>query len=138
MLYLSEDLFLVLARDNNRGRAQESTESIYRHADIYSIKGATNILGLYDGPTDAIANPNTGALNPDIIPATHYDFIDFNNNTELAKFGHHNGGDDDSTLLNEKWEGLELIPVECTTDEFYLLTVSDDDFITQNGFMDFG
>ncbi|ODV85749.1 hypothetical protein CANARDRAFT_175521 [[Candida] arabinofermentans NRRL YB-2248] len=137
LVYITDELFIVLARDSGRGRGGDETESLFRHADIYSLKDATNIMGLYDEEGDKIASKK-GVLVGGITTATHYSFLDYNDNTELNKFGLHNGGDDDYYLLNEKWEGITLIPVECTTDEYFLLTVSDDDFITQNGFMNFG
>ncbi|KAG7886633.1 hypothetical protein KL938_000286 [Ogataea parapolymorpha] len=137
LVYLSDELFLVLTRDSGRGRAQDNTTSIYRHADLYSIANATNIARRYDQMGDKVASKK-GKLEDGITTATYYSFLDYNNQTELSKFGLHNGGKDDPMLLNEKWEGITLIPVECTTDEYFLLTVSDDDFITQNGFMNFG
>ncbi|KAH3660293.1 hypothetical protein OGAPHI_006879 [Ogataea philodendri] len=137
IVYVTDEIFLVLARDSNHGRGQSNTASIYRHADIYSIANATNVAGKYDGEGDKIASKK-GNLDSDITPAKYYSFLNYNNETELQKFGLHNGGEDDYTLLNEKWEGITLVPVQCTTDEYFLLTVSDDDFITQNGFMNFG
>lgn len=65
-------------------------------------------------------------------------FIDFNNNDQLSRFGLHNGGAQDSSLLNEKWEGLALVPVDGgagadSNDEYFLFASSDNDFISQNG-----
>lgn len=63
---------------------------------------------------------------------------------QLNRFGVHNGGAQDSSLLNEKWESLALMPVNPlasllgANDEYYLFTLSDDDFITQDGYMNFG
>jgi hypothetical protein len=62
----------------------------------------------------------------------------------------HNGAPVDFGLLNEKWEALALLPVHtddkakgkgkgkgsCSgknEDEYYLITLSDNDFITDNG-----
>jgi hypothetical protein len=52
-----------------------------------------------------------------------------------------NGGKQNANLLNEKWESLALAPVDkaFTTSakgqgqEYYLISFSDNDFITQNG-----
>lgn len=78
-----------------------------------------------------------GVLNADIVPATVCPFIDINLNSQLNRFGLHNGGADDSGLLNEKWEGLALVPVDGNgrdkNDEYFLFVSSDDDFVTQNG-----
>lgn len=138
LLYVTDDVVMVLPRDSGLGRGQEDgTESVYRHVDLYSLKNATNILGKYDGEGDQIAS-SKGKLVSGITAATHYEWIDINDNIQLNKYGVHNGGDNNSTLLNEKWEGLTLIPIPCTTDEYFLLAVSDNDFTTTNGWMNFG
>jgi len=138
LLYVTDDVVMVLPRDSSLGRGQDDgTNSVYRHVDLYSLKNATNILGQYDSENDQIAS-SQGKLVSGITPATHYEWIDINDNSQLNKYGVHNGGDDDSTLLNEKWEGLTLIPIPCTTDEYFLLAVSDNDFTTTNGWMNFG
>ena len=59
--------------------------------------------------------------------------MDFNINAQLNRFGVHNGGAQDANLLNEKWESIAILPAE-NQDEYYLFSLSDDDFITQNGF----
>ncbi len=61
----------------------------------------------------------------------------------------HNGAPVNFGLLNEKWEALALVPVypelqgkgkgkvskgcAAVEDEYYLFTLSDNDFITNNG-----
>ena len=47
----------------------------------------------------------------------------------------HNGAPVNLGLLNEKWESLALVPVGgcAPKDEYYLFTLSDNDFITNNG-----
>jgi hypothetical protein len=62
----------------------------------------------------------------------------------------HNGAPVDFGLLNEKWEALALVPVikegkskgkGCGGkggDEYFLITLSDNDFITNDGYTDFG
>jgi hypothetical protein len=59
-------------------------------------------------------------------------------NSQLNRFGVHNGGEQDAWLLNEKWESLALLPVNLddskeNEDEYFLFSFSDNDFITQNG-----
>ncbi|RMZ76912.1 hypothetical protein DV738_g4706, partial [Chaetothyriales sp. CBS 135597] len=167
--YISDTQFLVLTRDSDKGHGQgaDNTESVYRHIDVFDISSATNIKGSeYDSATGSIASD--GVLNSDITPATLSPWLDFNVNSELNKFGVHNGGDEDSGLLNEKWESLALVPVEPDTaaddddkkhswggwgrwggrghtgkrsvssDEYYLFSLSDNDFITQDGYENFG
>jgi hypothetical protein len=62
----------------------------------------------------------------------------------LNRFGAHNGGAQDSGLLNEKWESMALLessdPGDSSGDTktYFLFSLSDNDLITQNGFLDDG
>jgi hypothetical protein len=135
---LGSGRFLVLSRDGGAGRGQDLTRSLYRQVDVFSLQGATNIVGRYDD-FDAAFAPG-GVLRTGIAAAQYCPFLDVNNERELAKFGLLNGGDDNDApgLLNEKWEGLDLVPVHAEKDTFFLFASSDNDFITQNGFYNFG
>ncbi|KAF1837088.1 hypothetical protein BDW02DRAFT_492295 [Decorospora gaudefroyi] len=140
--YISDTHFLVLARDSNAGRGQDSTESIYRNVDVIDISDATNIAGKVDAIGGQVAS-TTGVLNSDIVPATYCPWLSFNNNDQLSRFGLHNGGAQDDGLLNEKWESLALSPVDKHDkigggDGYYLFSFSDNDFVTQNGYINFG
>ncbi|KIW49794.1 hypothetical protein PV05_11440 [Exophiala xenobiotica] len=148
--YISETQFLVLARDSGAGHGQDSSTSLYRHIDVFDISKATNIAGsTYDCTTCSVASNSSGVLNPAIVPATYCPWLDFNVNSQLNRFGLHNGGEQDAGLLNEKWESIALVPVnpsapKCkdgytkSDGEYFLFSLSDNDFITQNGFMDGG
>ena len=136
---LGNGQFLILARDSGSGHGQSSSTSIYRHADIFDISrssGATDIKSpTNDGVTGSIASA-TGVLNPGITPAKYCTFLDYNVNSQLERFGLHNGGPQDQFLLNEKWESLALVPVDGDKGkdgEWFLFSMSDNDFITQNG-----
>jgi hypothetical protein len=144
--YLSDTQFLMLARDSSRGAGQSDTMSIYRHADVFDISEATNIAGQYDDSTSPgnsiVTNITTGALKPGIVAATLCPFLDFNINSELNRFGVHNGGAPDEGLLNEKWESLALVPVlgdgmdhgdRANGKEYFLFSMSDNDFRALNG-----
>jgi hypothetical protein len=73
-------------------------------------------------------------VNPGITPATVCPFLNFNINDQLGRFNLHNGGTQDAGMLNEKWEGLALVPVgNGDASEYFLFASSDNDFITQNG-----
>lgn len=79
-------------------------------------------------------------LKDEITPVTYCSWLDFNVNSQLGKFGLHNGGEQDEGLLNEKWEGLALVPVSDDEEdgggggkEYFLFASSDNDFITQDG-----
>jgi hypothetical protein len=135
--YISDTQFLILSRDSGAGQGQPTSQSLYRHADIFDISSATNIIGKYDGATDSITTDNTtGTLKPGIIAATYCSFLDFNDNTQLNKFGLHNGGAFDRGLLNEKWESLALMPVkgkDAKPNEYFLFSLSDNDFRGTDG-----
>ena len=139
--YLGDGSFLILSRDSGAGRALSSSTSIYRHVDIFNINDATNLKSPANDAIGASIASTSGVLKPGITPATYCPFIDFNINSELNKFGRHNGGPDDVGLLNEKWESLALAPVDGEDGEegeYFLFSLSDNDFITQNGFIKFG
>ena len=105
---------------------------------MIDISKATNIKGKkYDSFDSSIAPK--GVLNSDITPTTYCPWLSYNNNEQLNKFGAHNGGAQDAGLLNEKWESFALGAVDGKYaksgdgKEYYLISVSDNDFITQNG-----
>lgn len=135
--------FLVLARDSDFGNGQDNTRSVYRHADVFSISNSTTDLkgDKYDAADGSIAS-STGVLKDGITPAQYCSFLDFNVNSELAKFGLHNGGTSDRSLVNEKWESLALVPAEPSSSkskrgegsgDYFLFSFSDNDFMTQDG-----
>lgn len=138
ILSLGNGRFLVLSRDSSAGRGADRTESVYRNADIFSIRDAADINGKFDDSTSSFA-PG-GVLSPKVRAAEYCPFINFNIQTELDKFSLINGGSDNDAegLLNEKWEGLSLVPVWGKKDQYYLFALNDNDFITQNGFYNFG
>lgn len=151
MHYISPTQFLVLARDSNAGRGQESSESIYRNADIIDISNATNLVGTDADDVGGTIVNSKGKLKSGIEPAQYCPWLSFNDNEQLGKFGLHNGGEQDVDLLNEKWESFAMLPVaendligrsgtadydsddEDEDRQFYLFSFSDNDFITQNG-----
>lgn len=143
--YISDTQFLIMARDSNAGYGQASTTSIYRHVDIFDISNATNIKGpAADCFTCAIAS-SKGNLNSNVTAAQYCQWLDFNVNSQLNRFGVHNGGANNTAvgLLNEKWESLALVPVNpslagyggggSSDEEYYLFSLSDNDFVTQDG-----
>ncbi|KAE8832520.1 hypothetical protein P3342_012718 [Pyrenophora teres f. teres] len=154
MHYISPTQFLVLARDSNAGRGQKSSESLYRSVDVIDISNATNLVN-QTGVNDIggqIASCK-GKLKKDIQPAEYCPWLSFNDNAQLGKFGLHNGGTQDVNLLNEKWESLALLPVdeddsigrsaassknETAGRQFSLISFSDNDFITQDGYINSG
>lgn len=134
--YISDTQLLTLARDSGAGRGQgASTTSIYRRIDVFDISNATNVAGVSDCTGCQIAS-TTGVLNSNTTAALYCTWLDFNVNGQLNRFGVRNGGAQSDGLLNEKWESMALVPVNPLlpfSNDYYLLSFSDNDFITQNG-----
>ena len=133
LLALSETRFLLLCRDGN-GLGTKNAQSLYRKVEVLDVSGATNLIGTpYDGLTPIAPG---GKLVGDVTPAKLTPFIDINDNAQLAKFGLHNGVPNDKTNLSEKWEGLGLVPAldPANPNDFFLMIVNDNDFMTTNGF----
>lgn len=136
---IGKEKFLMLSRDSGAGHGSDSSESFYRQIDVLNLAGATDIKGsTFDAKASSSITTadDSGVLKSGITPATYCPFVNMNDNMQLAKFGLHNGGAQNAALLNEKWEGLAMVPVdglEGDDDWWYVIAVSDNDFITQNG-----
>jgi len=134
---LNDTQFLVLARDSGNGFSDApNLTSAYRSVDLIDISHATNLAGSkFDSPANPIAPK--GVLDPAITPALYQKFLDINDNTQLNRFNLHNGPPDDANNLYEKWESLAVVPVfdPAAPNDYFLFVGSDNDFITQNGFM---
>jgi hypothetical protein len=141
IFHIQDGQFFVMARDSGAGYGQTSSLSVYRHIDIFDIASATDIKGsTYDCSNCFIASSD-GVLKSGITPATYCSFIDFNVNSQLNRFGVHNGGAQDARLLNEKWESIGIVHVDGLVgddDEWFVFSLSDNDFITQDGSLDGG
>jgi hypothetical protein len=136
MLALNDHQFLVLARDSSVGFIAANAASVYRSIDLIDIAGATNIAGTaFDNPSNSVAP--LGILNGAIKPATYQKFLDINDNAQLNRFGLHNGLPNDNNDLYEKWESMAVAPVDDphAPHDYFLFVGSDNDFITQHGFM---
>jgi hypothetical protein len=133
---LNDQQFLVIARDSGAGHGLANAASVYRSVDLMDISSATNIANTaYDLPANPVA-PG-GVLDPSITPVAYQKFLDINDNSQLNRFGLHNGLPNDSNNLIEKWEGLAILPVfdEKNPNDYFLVVASDNDFITQDGQM---
>lgn len=113
-----------------------------RQADLFTITNATDIHGTaFDNATNPIAL--NGTLNSTITPANYVSFVSYVNQTQLSRFGLHDGeikiasscvelpiimvdlGDpDDPTLIDAKWESLALAPCDDPKypDDYFLFT----------------
>jgi len=133
LLALNESRFLLLVRDGN-GFGTKNAESLYRKIELLDVSGATNLVGSkYEGLAPVAPG---GKLEADVVPAKLTPFIDINDKAQLAKFGLHNGAPNDRANLSEKWEGLGLVPAldPANPNDFFLLVINDNDFLTANGF----
>ncbi|KAF3062240.1 hypothetical protein GL218_03000 [Daldinia childiae] len=134
--------FFILSRDSGAGHGTDNSLSVYRQLDVFDISDATDIkaAGKYDCTDCNVAKSKSGELKKKITVAKYCSFLDFNVNAQLNRFGIHNGGDQDQYLLNEKWESIGKVPVDpsVSNGEFFVFSLSDNDFITQKGFMNGG
>ncbi|KAL1943968.1 hypothetical protein VTO73DRAFT_3786 [Trametes versicolor] len=131
--FVSDGVFLVLSRDGD-GHGGDDDNSAFKQADLLDISSATDIHGTdFDDPSNPIAKK--GKLDKSITPGTYVDFVDFIDDTQLARFGVHNGKPADQTLIDAKWESLALAPCLDPTfpDDFFLFTAADNDFISTQG-----
>ncbi|KAI0777723.1 esterase-like activity of phytase-domain-containing protein [Trametes elegans] len=131
--FVSEGVFLVLSRDSD-GHGGDDAKSSYKQADLLDISQATDIHGTkFDDPSHPIAKK--GKLDKSITPGTYVSFVNFIDDTQLARFGVHNGKPVDQTLIDAKWESLALAPVldPDFPDDYFLFTAADNDYITTQG-----
>lgn len=134
LLALDETHFLLLARDSTNGYGFKTPTSLYRKIGVLDTSNATNIAGSqYDGTVPVAPK---GKIADGVVPATLTAFIDINDNSELNKFGLHNGEPNGRNNLSEKWEGMTLVPAldPANPQDFFLFVSNDNDFITQNGY----
>jgi len=89
-----------------------------------------------------LSSSNLTSLSYPFVPSfpdsaiTSTSFIDIINDSELARFGLQNGGAFDETLISGKWESSAL--ASCLDplypNDYFLFSLSDNDFITSNGY----
>ncbi|KAI0683162.1 esterase-like activity of phytase-domain-containing protein [Cytidiella melzeri] len=124
---------LALARDSN-GHGGDDTESEYKGIDLVDFTSATNIANSsFDNHENPVAPK--GKLDESVTAATYTAFVSLIDETNLARFGLHNGDPADQTLIDAKWESIALARVgdPLFPDDFFLFTASDNDFITEDG-----
>jgi len=140
LTYLGNQTVGILVRDGN-GFGSDDSGVNYKRMDILDLSKATNFAGTkYDEPTGAIASG--GKLVGGINTAGYSSLIDYTSG--LSKFGMHGSGKPvDQTLLAAKIESLILLPTlpngsndaSYNADEYFIISVSDNDFQTKNGYM---
>jgi len=134
LLALDDTHFLLLCRDTGNGYGLQGSTSLYRRIELLDISKATDIAGSkYDGLVPVAPE---GQLVDGIVPALLTPFIDINDNSQLNKFGLHNGEPNDRNDLYQKWEGMVLLSALDPKNprDYFLFVSNDNDFITQHGF----
>ncbi|CAN7480094.1 esterase-like activity of phytase family protein [Mesorhizobium sp. LjRoot246] len=132
---LSDQTFLMLARDSGNGQGVKGDTSLVRQIFVVDFSAATDIAG---GAFDAADKPVAakGVLDPSVTPAKLTPFIDINESAELGRFGLHNGAPNDKNNLSEKWEAMSVVSVldPKLPDDYFLFVANDNDFLAQDGF----
>ncbi|MER9349302.1 esterase-like activity of phytase family protein [Mesorhizobium sp. M7A.F.Ca.US.010.02.1.1] len=132
---LSDQTFLMLARDSGNGQGLKGHTSLYRQVNVVDLSTATDIAG---GAFDAADKPVApkGVVDPSVTPAKLTPFIDINDSAELGRFGLHNGAPNDQDNLSEKWEAMSVVSVldPKLPDDYFLFVANDNDFLAQDGF----
>ncbi|KAL9131130.1 MAG: hypothetical protein Q9175_006844 [Cornicularia normoerica] len=130
---LGNNQFLVLARDVGARHGQSLSLSVYRDADIFDISSSSETTDIESAVNDA--------TNGSIASSTGVSMPGSKQQSTLGRFGLHDERAQDSTLLNEDWESLAIVPVDGNDGkdgECFLFSLSDNDFITLDGHLNFG
>jgi hypothetical protein len=139
MMYIGPKTIGLLVRDGH-GFGSDQTDVSYKRVDILDLSTATNIAGRYDQATGSIA-PNAQLVSG-IHLAAYSSLVDYT--ADLARFGMHaSDAPVDDTLLAAKIESLVLLPTLPAShtdstfdeDEYFLISISDNDFQTKDGYM---
>ena len=87
----------------------------------------------FDDPSNPVSPK--GNLDTSITPVEYVSFVNYIDDTQLARFGLHNGPEEDETLIVGKWESLALVSCQDTDnpDDYFLFTAADNDFQTEDG-----
>jgi len=129
IIALGNSSFLMLPRDGN-GLGRGTTDVIvFKSVQLVDFASATNILGTYDAE-GSVVSP-AGVLAPGVNAAASAEIINMLEPTDLAKFGlNTNTSPADSNTLNEKIEGMALVPDLSTpaANDFFLFIANDNDF----------
>jgi uncharacterized protein YjiK len=126
---LNGTAFLMLPRDGNGLGTGSANPIVFKSVQLVDFASATNILGTYDAEGNAITT--SGNLKPGINAAAAAEVINMLNPTDLAKFGlNTNTATPDNNTLNEKMEGMALVPDLSTPqgNDFFLFLANDNDF----------
>lgn len=126
---LGHSSFLMLPRDGNGLGKLNSAPILFKSVQLVDFASATNILGQYDGIGEQITI-TPGVLRPEIQAAATAEVINMLQPDDLAKFGLNTMIPADVNTLNEKIEGMALVPDLSTeqANDFFLFVANDNDF----------
>jgi hypothetical protein len=133
IIALNGTSFLMLPRDGNGLGSGSVTPITFKSVQLVDFASATNILDTYDAEGNAVSP--AGVLAPGVNAAASAEVINMLNPTDLAKFGlNTNTAAPDANTLNEKMEGMALVPDLSTTqgNDFFLFVANDNDFQAAN------
>ncbi|WWC70507.1 uncharacterized protein I206_104458 [Kwoniella pini CBS 10737] len=132
--YISENTFMLLSRDG-KGNGNDDSESKHKDFMLFNLDGATDLVNTEYTNGVKPVSPK-GTLESNITAIVPVEFIDMIDDTQLDRFGLHNGGTFDVSLINGKWESAALASLEDPQypNDYFLFSFSDNDFITTNGF----
>ncbi len=125
--------FLMLPRDGNGLGTGSTAPIVFKSVQLVDFASATNILGTYDAEGAAVSP--AGVLAPGVNAAAAAEIINMLEPTDLAKFGlNKNTVAPDANTLNEKMEGMALVPDLSTpqANDFFLFLANDNDFQSSN------
>lgn len=124
--------FLMLPRDGNGLGKGTAVPILFKSVQLVDFASATNILGQYDGVGQQISP--AGVLRPEIQAAATGEVINMLQPDDLAKFGLNTTIPANANTLNEKIEGMALVPDLSTpaTNDFFLFVANDNDFQSSN------
>ena len=106
---ISDGTFLVLDRDA-KGNGNDDADSKHKDFILYSTNGATDIANTdYTTGVTPVA-PGDVIVNG-VVPMQGTALVDMIDETQLERFGLHNDGDFDVSLINSKWEGMVSDPL---------------------------
>ena len=101
---LSEEVFVALSRDA-KANGDDTSESKHKDFLLYTTNGATDIVDTnYTTGTVPVA-PNQ-VLVSGVTPMMPTEFVDIIDETQLERFGLHNGDPFAQDLINSKWESM--------------------------------
>lgn len=125
---LGNTSFLMLPRDGNGLGKLNSAPILFKSVQLVDFASATNILGQYDSVGEQIS-PG-GVLRNGINAAASAEVINMLHQDDLTKFGLNKDIPANADTLNEKIEGMALVPDISTSaaNDFFLFIANDNDF----------